>query len=150
MQHGKAMAKTNQADRSEHMLRLNLVISPIVSNVLEGLVSLHGLSHIVSVFAASGRVVDVVAIVVFDNAINAIPHVFVESNGLLVALADEQINEPGVSDLGASFELLGKNLAYAQAAGLGCYSEGSDVGMPRKIVFRTIEVIRRTLCFAHD
>lgn len=150
MQHGKATRKVNQAERSEHMLRPNLVISPIVSNVLEGPVSLHGLSHIVRVFAAGGRVVDVVTVVVFDDAINAIPHVFVESNGLLVALADEQINEPGISGLGTSFELLGKNPANPQAAGLGCYSEGSDVGMPRKVVFRALEVIRRTLRFAHD
>lgn len=74
---------------SEHVLWMNLVASPIVSNVLKGLVSLRRLPHIISVLAAGGRVVDVVTIVVFNNTIDTISHTLIKFNGILVTLADK-------------------------------------------------------------
>lgn len=134
----------------EDVLGIDEVVSPIVSNVCAILVSSHCFAHVVGILAIRSRIIDVLAVVVLDNAVHTVTHALIESDSLGIALPYEEVNEPGILFVGSSLKLLRKEGTEAQATGFGSDSESSDVCMPWQIVIRKLEVVRGTLNLAHD
>lgn len=122
------------AESSPDVFRANLVIHTVLPDMLLLDVPLHRFPHVVGVLAEQRGVGGVVAIVVLHNAVDAIAHALVEGDGLGVGAPHEEVDEPGVVGVGSGLEVLGEQLADAEAAGGGCDGYGGDVRVPGEVV----------------
>lgn len=134
----------------EDVFRVHEMVAAISSHVFALGIPLCGLAHVVRVFPSRFRVVDVVAVVVLDNAKNAIAEFLVEVDRSGVAFPDKEIHKEGVVRFRGLLEKLCENAAHARATGLGGNRESGYVSMPWQIMLRELEVIWRALNLAHD
>jgi hypothetical protein len=100
--------------RSEDIFGKDVEALAIFSHVLAFDIARHGLAHIQRALTqATGWIGWIVGVVVHDGAKSRIAHAFVHADGVLVALADEEIHEPRFLGIAGPFERLREQLAVA-------------------------------------
>lgn len=107
----------------------------IISYVLEFRVPLHRFPHVVGILTIARRVRGVVTVIILNHAENAVTHALVESYSLVIARTDEKVDEPGVVGIGGGLQLFAQDLANAEPPRFWRNGQGSDVSVPRKVMF---------------
>ena len=110
---------------------IDRVLLPVVADMLLLDIPFHRFPHVVGILAGTRGVGGVVAVVVLDDAEDAVAHALVEGDGLVVGTPHKQIDEPGIVGIGGDLELLAQQSANSKTTSFWGHSNGGDVGMPR-------------------
>jgi hypothetical protein len=135
---------------SKDVIRRNSVLLPIFPDVLPHLISIQRFPHIERILAPTLVLsCRVVTVVVDDPAEDAVAHLAVHVDGKVVAGADVEVDEPGVSLVACALELFREEAGVAETAVLRGDGENSDVAVPGEGMGGGREVGRGGFKFAH-